>query len=405
VKVSKSNSGRTAEPSSSRSRIGQSKALASASVMTTLTTEAERQLIANLLSKFPMDEIAARTQNTTKEKDLFTVYSKDGTNVFVLPKNLSDFKDTQLMYAILSAATEKDYVFELHSEKELPPKVLKTEDASFFAGFVRQAKEAEVGTRIEATTRYAKGRECFQRLCVERHFGKANHLHKDGSDRFKKKMSSQTCFTKEFFHYRAAIQTLFLSLRAPKPADLKSFMKSKEELIKGIHTQLSWRNRGVFRPEEITYLDSLFQDSTEALTGFIRRLSDPDSLLAEKYEDEYAAVRTKVRYCENQVTGLINRRASIVFIPNSKKKKDIEWNKKKLLEKLALIEAKDKITPFMPTSLPGIVLERPIADVFAALSLTRLQETYALGEDPLAAEVVTSWNQFLTGLSRDESAD
>lgn len=370
--------------------------------MTMLTTEAERQLISNLLSKFPMDEIAARTQNTQKEKDLFTVYSRDGTNVFVLPKNLSDFKDTTFMYAILSAAEMKGYAFELHSEKELPPKVLKTEDSAFFAGFVRQAKEAEVGERIQATTRYAKGRECFQRLCCERHYGKATHIHRNGSERLKQKMSAQTCFTKEFFTYRSAIQTLFLSLKAPKPGDLTTFMKSKEELIKGIHTQLSWRNRGVFRNEEITYLDSLFHNSIEALNGFIGRIGNPDSLLAEKYEDEYRAVREKVKASEMQVAGLINRRASIVFIPNSKKKKDIEWNKKKLLDKLASIESKDKIVPFMPASLPGIVLEKGISDVFAVLSLNSLQETYSVGDDNLAAEVCTSWNQFLSGLSRNE---
>jgi hypothetical protein len=182
-------------------------------------------------------------------------------------------------------------------------------------------------------------------------------------------------------------------------------MKSKEELIKGIHTQLSWRNRGVFRNEEIAYLDSLFHNATEALTGFINKLSHPDSQLAENYDDEYATVRSAVKNCEMRVAGLINRRAAIVFIPNSKKKKDIEYNKKKLLEKLTMIEAKDKITAFVPTSLPGIGTKKTIADLFKVLSLSELETSYEVQGDELAVEVCTSWNQFLSGLSRNEEEE
>jgi len=301
------------------------------------------------------------------------------------------------MIAILKAATAKGYALETSINKELPDKLLKTDEADFIAGYVFQACREEVGNLVSGSSKFAKGQQAYQRSCVDMAHSKSRHLKKGGDKSLEERFSNMTSFTQAYWSVRTRILNLIKSLRKKRPTTIVSFLKSKQELEKLIHTEVKWHNRGVFRSEEIIYLDSENHEALEALNAFRDRLSTPTERLATHFEDEYAPIRRGIRAAEAKVDTLINRRSSILFIPNAKKKRDIEYNKLSLLNKLAEFTETSKQSAFLPSTLPGIRLVNTNLDIFAPVVDNLLLTTWIVvdGNDT-ALDVVTSWNAFLS---------
>jgi hypothetical protein len=227
----------------------------------------------------------------------------------------------------------------------------------------------------------------------------------DGVDKLNKRLSAMTGFTKEWWSCRNSIGILFrsLDLKKPRQTDLITFWRSKEELRKNVHTSYTWRNRGVFRPEEIAYLDNRFQEQTESMDEFIRSLDEPSEELTLHYEDQYREARVAIRHCENSVLSTINARAQILFIANAKKKRDVDLNKRKLGDKLHSITNPVNMMVFMPNSLPGIMATVEGLAPMAPQPQDRLMTLYrGPQDDESAANVIISWNTLISQLPTEE---
>jgi hypothetical protein len=303
------------------------------------------------------------------------------------------------MLAILKAADAKGYKMEVSIDKELPEKLLKTDEADFAVGYVFQACKEEVGTLVKGTSKFAKGQQAYQRSCVDYAYSSSRHLRKGGDKSLEERFSNMKSFTQSYWSVRTRILNLLKSLRKKRPEALITYLKSKQELEKLIHTQVIWHNRGVFRQEEITYLDSQYHLALEALSGFRDKLNNPTERLATHFEEEYSPVRKAVKDAENVVSSLLNRRSQILFIAKATKKKDVEYNAKPLLEKLAGINDHSRFSAFIPSTLPGIGLNDTNMDILRAVTHTNLPNAWrALEGDIVAQEVCASWNTFLTNI-------
>jgi len=373
------------------------------SITTALTSATERDLINRLVSMFPADEMSARAMRGERSAELFTSFVRDNETVFVLPRNIKDFTKNLLMIAILKAAQLKGYVLETSLEKDLPEKVLKVDDADFAAGYVYQASREVLGDYVNGNSKFAKGQQAYQRSCIDRHYRQARHLKKGGDSKLDERFSKMKEFTKDYWSVRTRITSLFKSLNKKTPVNLISYLLSKQELEKLIHTSLSWDNRGLFRSEEITYLNSRNSDELEALTAFRARLDSPSERLASHFEEDYARIRRDIKASEAEVAACINRRADVIFVKNAKKKRDIEYNKRKLLDKVAEFTEVGKVSAFSPHSLPGISLISTTANLIRAVADDQLWTQWRVPDDDNEArEVVTSWNSYLHHFVRQD---
>jgi len=353
---------------------------------------------------FPSDEMSARSIASDKTAEVFTTYVKDGRTVFVVPSNLREFSKNLLMIAILKAASLKNYSIETSLDKEVPEKILKTEDASFVAGYVFQAHQEVLGPLVTDSSKFAKGRAAYQRSCIQVYHSSSRHLKKDGDKILTKRLSEMKSFTQAYWSLRTRIVSLLTSL--PKKSagdDLRTYVKSKEDLNKLIHTQLVWRNRGVFRSEEIAYLDSRHSAATDALMTFKDSFENPTLALARDFDAAYAPIKNGIRTAEAEIVALYNRRSDILFLKNAKKKRDVEYNKMKLLDKIAGFTEHGKLSAFIPATLPGIGLLDATVDIMQPVRPEQLETTWSRPANiPQAWEVVTSWNAYLAHFLQSE---
>lgn len=349
---------------------------------------------------FPVDEISARVLRTDKQADLFTVYNRDGKNIFVLPHNLRDFAKNTLMISILKAAEAKGYELETSLTLELPQNVLKTDETDFVAGYVFQAIQPELGNHLSGTSKFAKGQRAYQRSCIDRYYSKSRHLVR-GGDRNLEERFGKMSFTQAYWSIRTRLVSLFKSLPKKQPTTLVSYLKSRQELEKLIHTQVTWHNRGVFREEEITYLDHRNKTALSDLESFRNLLSNPTERIAAHFEEEYAPVRKGLSDAEAEVSAIISRRSALLFIPG-KKKRDLEFNQRRLLDKLSTFTKQSEMALFMPNTLPGISLNVTTVNSMSPLSDELLERTYGVDGNVQAVDVCTSWNAYLAQIVRED---
>jgi len=378
------------------SRAGSMSKTASGPTQGTVTNTVERALIAQLLEKFPKSEASAKGLANTKEGNLFSVYMRDKEEIFVLPQNLSDFKNDLMMVTICTAAHKRGYTLETSTTKSLAVAVLKTPEAAWFAGYVSQCLLETTGERIDSTSKFAKGQSSFQTRSVGVRYGNAKHLRTDGEAKMIKKLNEMSGFTKDYWGLRGALMALFKSLPANRVTNLETYLQSLPVLKKNIKTSFIWDNRGLFRNEEITYLNQRFHTEVETYNSFITSLSNPTPELARDFDALYERARRGISNVESTLTGTINRRAQLLFVKNAKKRKDIEWNKTKLLDKIAGFETADRILPFMPQSLPGIALVRELPSLVAPVANADLPNHFTCDSpEVFGPDVCASWNEFV----------
>jgi len=333
--------------------------------------------------------MAARNINDTDwTSSLFVVKQEDGLNKVTVPKNIETFSESLLMMSILKIFELKQYQPVL-STKELPKAVLETKEGAFFAGFVSAALRETTGPMSDGTSKYAKGVRAFQTYSVEKVHGKARHLKTGGLTKVTERLSSMKGFTQEYWGLRGSVVTIFKSLRPVQVTDLETYMLSKNELLKNIKTKLQSENGGCYRPEEMNYLSSKYQGTKDSLNMFLSRLERPTEDLAKNFDAQYAVVKSQVDAADSEIKANLAARARILF-PQSKRKQDINWAKKPLIEKLTDL-SEDKLSVFRPETLPGIAtnpLERP-----EGMSLQRFIQgryTEALANSQ-AKDVILSW--------------
>jgi hypothetical protein len=345
---------------------------------------------------FPADEMSAKALKADRAVELFSVYVRDGDTVFVLPKNMKDFTKSLFMVSILKAASAKGYILETSIDKEMPAKILKTDDEQFVAGYVYQALQPELGDLDSGTSKFAKGKQAYQRSCIERTHKNSRHLKRGGDTLLEKRVGQMTSFTQAHWSDRNRLLSLLKSLDKKRPTNLVSYLKSRQEMEKLIHTSVSYDNRGVFRPEEIDYLNNRYRSQMDALQAFRDRLTSPNERLATHFEEDYSRIRRDVKAAEQEVQTTLNRRADLLFVKGAKKKRDIEFNKTKLLDKIASFDSPDRIAAFIPSTLPGIGLKVTTHNILLPIDNKPWTDIWSVPQGDNAAQgVITSWEAYL----------
>jgi hypothetical protein len=192
--------------------------------------------------------------------------------------------------------------------------------------------------------------------------------------------------------------TIFKSLPAARVTHLETFMRSKSDIMKDIKTKFAYANGGLFRPEEITYLDSRYHDAKEVLDRFLTDLSTPTAELAAHFNDRYSAVKSAIRRCDDEIRLCASSRARIAF-PNSKRKADILFSKRPLAEKLALMTDTSR-GQFTPETLPGLTRTGNSTQVIGS-NLFKAECYASIGDNELQMSVVDTW---FTGPGAPEEA-
>jgi len=346
---------------------------------------------------FPADELSARSIRSDRTAEVFSTYMRDGQTIFVVPSNIKDFKQSLFMIAILKAASQKGYIIETSLDKEVPEKILKTDEDSFVAGYVFQACQHDLGSYVSGSSKFSKGRAAYQKSVISVRFSHARHLKKDGDKILSKRLSEMKSFTQAYWSLRTRIVGLLTSL--PKHTvvtDVVSYVKSRQELEKLIHTEVIWHNRGVFRNEEIQYLDARNNNALEALEGFKNSLNHPTEQLALHFEEQYLPIKNSIRRAEDEVRTILNRRSDILFVKAAKKKRDVEYNKRKLYDKIAEFTDTGKVSAFIPSTLPGIRLRDATHNIMVASAPEALDGVWEpIGTNPHYGDVISSWNVYL----------
>jgi len=350
----------------------------------------ESAAIRQILQSFPVtEEMARNVSNTNWNESLFVSQKVNNQTMVTVPKNIEDFRESTMMMSILKIFEIKGWIPSL-SGKELPKSVIETKEGAFFAGFVSGAIRKNTGKLEQGTSKYSRGIRAFQTYCVERKYGKARHLRLGGLDSLNKRLSEMKGFTTQWWGLRSTITALFKSLEPVEVSDLETYVRSKEELLKTIKTRLACENGGCFRPEELRYLQERYIQAKETLNVFLARISRPDKELAEHFDELYAPVKTKVEAADNEIKANLASRARILF-PNDNKKKSQQWAKKTLAEKLYDL-SEDKLSEFMPETLPGIRALPVAIEGTPQEKQNAIQRRYAPNrDDESAMEVIVSW--------------
>jgi hypothetical protein len=370
-------------------------------VFTVQSEESEKNRIQTILGRFPTSEIAARGIDDSKGKNPFTTYTSEGRTNFVLPKNYEDHGKNVFFISMVAVAVKLGYYLVL-GETSVPAAVLNTDEGHFFAGYVNQALASVTGARKTGASKFSKGEQAFQLYCVDTHYKNTRHLRHGGHEKLSRRLSSLKGFTKEWWSTRNHIITLFKALPAKPVTELETFVVSQEELRKLMKTSYSWDNRGIFREEEIAYLKSRYSSMVAEYENFVASTKVPSEALCRSFDALYETAVNPIRRCEQEISAAINLRSQFLFL-NSKKKKDIEWNKTKLLDKIEKISDESKFSRFMPDSLPGIRRIKALPNIMEAVPQNQITQYWGFPDDNQdAANVCESWNNFVNLLPEDD---
>jgi hypothetical protein len=305
-----------------------------------------------MLESFPMTEQLARSAGTHEfNETIFQTQVRDGRTFFTVPKNIQSFSSNLLVVSILRIAAKHEWIPQI-SERELPLGVLMTNHGALFAGFVSQSLREETGRLCDSPSQYGKGVKAFQTFSIGRRLNNPTHLRTGGMDKITRTLSEMKGFTKEHWGLRGTIIALFKGLTPNQVSDISTYLLPAGELKKLVKTKLRYRNGGLLRPEEISYLDSRYSRECAALNTFIASFDTPTRDLAEHFKERYAPIKTTVDRIDNECALFMTQRSRIAF-PTSKRKADIAFSKKSLTEKLTSLD-ETKLAAFFPETLPGI---------------------------------------------------
>jgi len=357
----------------------------------TYTDHIASEAVKQLLRSFPMSEINSRAIGSTEfVNTLFaTQTSAEGNTQVCVPKNIESFTNNMLMMSLLKIFEKKLWI-PVVGEKELPTGVFETNDGKYFAGFVAASTRVNTGPLDKESSKWNKGVRSYQLFCVERQHGKSAHLKIGGMDKLIKRLSAMKGFTKDYWGLKNTIISIFKSI-APKPVtDLQTYMKSKPEIMKDIKTKFVHNNGGLFRAEEIAYLDARYRRPKEELERFLGLLDNPTQELAMGFNGYYTAAKVFVDNANNEMRMCAANRARLAF-PDSKRKQDIAFKKKSLVEKLTEL-SEEKLVNWKPDTLPGITFRT--RSTHQVHSREWIAESYTLPADlnVEATSVVESWH-------------
>lgn len=318
-----------------------------------LANQESLPIMERLLSKFPTTEMESRAVKDSDWKDsLFILRKENGKTYVTVPRNLESFADNLFMISLLKHMIQMKWMIQM-STKDLPTSVFETNEAAYFAGFVAQSCMTTTGECIKGISKFSKGARAFQTYSVEKRHGRQSYLRTGGMDSLLKRLSVMAGFTKDWWGLRGTIAAIWREARPVEVTNLETYLKPKQEVLKVIKTKLAYENGGLFRSEEIAYLDQKYANTKQVITQFCNRLDNPSEDLAKNFEQEYAKVKSLVDQCDNALKSLAASRAKVLF-PTGKRKKDINFKKKSLPEKLIELESDEILLVFLPESLPGI---------------------------------------------------
>jgi hypothetical protein len=348
--------------------------------------------VKQLLVSFPTNEQLARSVGSHEfNETIFQTQVRDGKTYFTVPKNVQSFSANLLVVSIIRIAAKYGWIPQL-SERELPLGVLMTNHGALFAGFVAQSLRSETGRLNDSPSQYGKGVKAFQTYSVGRRLNNPAHLRTGGLDKITRTLSEMKGFTKEHWGLRGTIIALFKGLEPNQVSDISTYLLPAGELKKLVKTKLRYRNGGLLRPEEISYLDSRYSQQSALLSAFVASFDTPSVTLAMHFKETYAPIKTAVERIDNECSLFMTQRSRIAF-PTSKRKADIAFSKLSLGEKLANLD-ETKLIAFYPESLPGISKVPQSADLppeeFIAAAYP------GSSNDQLAMEVIRSWHANLT---------
>jgi len=293
------------------------------------------------------------------------------------------------MISIVYLCKEKDWRITL-SSKELPTNVLETAEGSFFAGFISASSRGETGPLNTGTSKYCKGVKAFQVYCVEKRYGKTEHLRAGGMDKLTARLSVMKGFTKEYWSIRGSIAALFKEIKPVQVTHLETYVRSKTEILKCIKTKLPYNNGGIFRPEEIAYLAGKYSNAKARLDQFVSALDEPTEDLAKNFKSAYAELKSTILdRIDNELKVIMTSRAKYLF-PEGKGKKQTKFSKKSLDEKLMELP-EEKVNLFKPESLPGINASGTSAREEGTLQWKKDTFSDLYSQNELVTAVIDSW--------------
>jgi hypothetical protein len=330
----------------------------------------------------------SRTISASDWKDtLFTLRKEGDSDLITFPKNVESFADSLFLLSILKLCVLKRWKIQL-STKELDTKVLESGEGAYFAGFVAMACTSRTGPRITGNTRFSKGAAAYQSYSVERRFGKVPYLRTGGMDSLMKRLSVMKGFTKDYWGLRGTLAALFKSIDPVEVTDLKTYFMPKNEVLKHIRTKLAYENGGLFRTEEIVYLNEGFSSAKQLIQEFDLKLDNPTEEFILNFSKEYAPVKTAVEAVDKSIRLLAVARSKVLFPPGNKKgiKK---FKALPLEEKLDRI-AEERESLFAPESLPRITKDAESQLKFASPEWRKATYTAAY-KLPLTRDIIDSW--------------
>jgi len=211
----------------------------------------------------------------------------------------------------------------------------------------------ETGPRIKAGSLYEKGQLYCQTEAVNAHVGKRNGHIRKVEHSVGKILSEMTGFTREWWSTRSSISTLFNELPKPKATNLSTYMLTGGELIgKIVRKSLPFDNGGIFRPEELQYLNKVYETVKGDLMQLHKLCKNPSEEFAENFWDYVDQLATTSKMIEKDLGSLYAARAKVLFRGNSKKKADVKWNQLTLDEKISSLAIDESRRLFTPTNLP-----------------------------------------------------
>jgi len=326
--------------------------------------------------------------STGYEASLFSLRNERDETLITFPKNIESFADNLLMLSLLRLSILKEWKVQL-STTDLDTKVFDTPEGSFVAGFIAAAGTNKTGPRITGNTRFSKGVSAYQSFSVEKKYGKLPWLRTGGMDSLMQRLSVMKGFTKDYWGMRGTLAALLKMTPPNEVTDLETFMLPKQEILKTVRTKLPYENGGLFRTEEIAALNSRYSNVKELLTGFVMKLDNPSPEFAKEFMKEYTPVKTAVETVDREIKLLSVARSRLLF-PEGKKKKDLNFKKKSLDEKIHILVEQNKESNFLPESLPGISKDATNNKEIGCYEWKKgCYSSYA--KFPVAKDVIDSW--------------
>jgi hypothetical protein len=313
--------------------------------------------INRVLAKFPRTAVAAKDiKETNWQERLFVPHKETDDKIVVpVPKNINDFAENYLIITILKIIQIKGWQA-VKSSTEVKPNVYKHEKNMFFAGYVSKCMDDSCGKRIKASNAYERGILSAQTDAVMRQVGNRNAHIRKTEHTYGKILAEMGGFVREYWAQRGAIAALFKDLPLPKADedDLKTYLLTGGELIgKIVRKSLPHSNGGIFRKEELAYLNGKYANTQQRLDELHSLCKNPTGRFAStfwEYVDELGADAKKI---EKELGVAYATRAKILFRQGSKKKQDIKWVRLSLDEKISTMDGKSFAKLFDPCGLPG----------------------------------------------------